>query len=264
MTYSQQTDKPQNKSQKMSGAHITGHIAGQGREIVFDTETTGLYPAGDDPDRITEIGCIEIIDFMPTGREFHAFLCPGDKKVSAKAVEITGLTDEFLADKPSFKQCADEFLDFIGDSPLIAHNASFDRGFVNAELARAGYEKIPTDRFIDTLRIARAKFPGSPASLDALCKRFDISLADRDKHGAIIDSQLLAAVYLDLHGGRAHKLDIFDEAQAQDFKLDRPPARSRPKPLGSLCSADELAAHEGFIAELGDKAIWKKYQPRKI
>lgn len=244
-------------------ASISEHIPGRGREIVFDTETTGLFPTGVDPDRLTEIGCIEIVDFMPTGREFHAFLRPGDKEVSAKAVEITGLTTAFLADKPSFENRADDFLEFIGDSPLIAHNADFDRGFVNAELERAGREKIPTSRFIDTLRIARAKFPGSPASLDALCKRFDISLADRDKHGAIIDSQLLAAVYLDLHGGRAHRLDIFGDEAAAEFKIDRAAARARPAPLRPLWRDDELAAHESLIDELGDKAIWKKYEPRK-
>ena len=182
------------------------------REIVFDTETTGFDAKGDD--RITEIGCIEIIDLLPTGESFHAYLDP-QRDVPAKVTEITGLTREFLDGKPLFKDVAQEFLDFIGDSQLIAHNADFDRGFVNESLIRAGFDPIPTSRFTDTLRIARAKFPGSPASLDALCKRFDVSLASRDKHGAIIDSELLAQVYLELKGGRARSLELNATAKAE-------------------------------------------------
>jgi len=165
------------------------------REIVFDTETTGFHHKGDD--RITEIGCIEIIDLLPTGEYFHAYLDP-EREVPDKVVEITGLTTAFLTGKPKFASEAQRFLDFIGDSPLIAHNARFDMGFINAELERAGFARLPTSRFKDTLAMAHEQFPGSPASLDALCKRFDISLSGRDKHGAIIDSELLAAVYLEL------------------------------------------------------------------
>lgn len=240
---------------------MANHVPGKGREIVFDTETTGLYPLGDDPDRITEIGCIEIIDFMPTGREFHAFLRPGNKEVSEKAVEITGLTTQFLSDKPMFESKADAFLEFVGESPLIAHNASFDRGFINAELARAGRDTLPASRFIDTLKIARAKFPGSPASLDALCKRFDISLSSRDKHGAIIDSQLLAAVYLDLHGGRAHRLDIFEtDLAAPTNTLSAKSAKPRPTPIALCGTDDEYAAHVAFISKMDDGGLWRKFK----
>lgn len=229
------------------------------REIVFDTETTGFDARGDD--RITEVGCIEIIDFLPTGRSFHAY-CNPQREVPEKVVELTGLTTEFLSDKPLFKHVADDFLAFIGDSPLIAHNADFDRGFINAELVRAGHKAIPTPRFKDTLRMARAAFPGSPATLDALCKRFDISLSARDKHGAIVDSELLAAVYLELNGGRERKFGFSDGRDAVDSVVV-PIAKVRPKPLAPLSSDTERAAHEAFIREMGDDMIWaKKYWDR--
>ena len=157
------------------------------REIVFDTETTGFDARG--LDRITEIGCVEVIDLMPTGKTFHAYINP-ERDVPQKVTEITGLTWEFLKDKPLFADKAQEFLDFVGDSDLVAHNSDFDQGFINAELERARFDPIPSKRFVDTLKIARAKFPGSPASLDALCRRFDISLTSRHKHGALVDSEL--------------------------------------------------------------------------
>jgi len=165
------------------------------REIVFDTETTGFDARG--ADRITEIGCVEIIDLIPTGETFHTYLDPL-RDIPEKVTEITGLTREFLTGQPLFKDRAQDFLDFVGDSQMVAHNADFDIGFINAELERAGFEPLPKNRFVDTLRIARAKFPGSPASLDALCKRFNISLNSRTTHGALVDSELLAEVYLDL------------------------------------------------------------------
>jgi len=200
------------------------------REIVFDTETTGFDAWGDD--RITEIGAIELIDLLPTGRSFHCYCHPGDKEISEKVTQITGITLAMLEENGAkdFSENAQSFLDFIGDSPLIAHNAEFDKNFINAELERAGRERLKSKRFIDTLKIARAKFPGSPASLDALCKRFDISLAARDTHGAIIDSELLASVYLELRGGRAHTMD-FGADQTVSQKSERPPARQRPTPL---------------------------------
>lgn len=225
------------------------------REIVFDTETTGFDARGED--RITEIGCIEIIDFLPTGENFHAYLNP-QREVPEKVVEITGLTTEFLRDKPLFKSVAQDFLDFIADSPLVAHNADFDRGFINAELERAGFDPIPTPRFIDTLKIARAMFPGSPASLDALCKRFDVSLAARDKHGAIIDSLLLADVYLELNGGRARKLGLGDETQTDRHGLLTSVATPRPTPLAPLSSDAERDAHRKFIKGLGEDMMWHK------
>jgi len=230
------------------------------REIVFDTETTGFDAKGDD--RITEIGCIEIIDLLPTGESFHAYLDP-QRDVPAKVTEITGLTREFLDGKPLFKDVAQDFLDFIGDSQLIAHNADFDRGFVNESLIRAGFDPIPTSRFTDTLRIARAKFPGSPASLDALCKRFDVSLASRDKHGAIIDSELLAQVYLELKGGRARSLELNATAKGEVQSELSSVASPRPTPLVTRLKNSEKAQHADFINGLGDNMMWAKHWSRK-
>ncbi len=229
------------------------------REIVFDTETTGFDARGDD--RITEIGCIEIIDFLPTGESFHAY-CDPQRDVPEKVTEITGLTTEFLRGKPLFAEVAQKFLDFVGDSPLVAHNADFDRGFINAELDRAGFEEIPRQRFTDTLAIARAKFPGSPASLDALCKRYQISLASRNTHGAIIDSELLARVYLELNGGRARKLGLDDISQGSEIIENGAkrinPVKPRPSPLEPLSTEAERAAHKAFIESLGEKTLWHK------
>lgn len=229
------------------------------REIVFDTETTGFDAKG--ADRITEIGCLEVIDFLPTGKTYHAYLDP-QRDIPEKVTEITGLTREFLDGKPLFKDCAQDFLDFVGESDLVAHNADFDRGFVNAELERAGYDPIPKSRFTDTLRIARSQFPGSPASLDALCKRFNISLSSRSKHGAIIDAELLAEVYLDLNGGRARSLDFTDDrAKSPDGKRVYA-AKQRPQPLLALVSDAEKAAHKSYIDGLGGddrKMVWQYY-----
>lgn len=233
------------------------------REICFDTETTGFHANGED--RITEIGCIEIIDLLPTGRTFHRYVHPR-RDIPEKVTQITGITLELLEENGAkdFKDVAQDFLDFIGDSQLVAHNADFDRGFINAELARNNFDVISPSRFTDTLRIAREKYPGSPASLDALCKRFDISLAARDTHGAIIDSQLLAGVYLELRGGRAHVLDFGDKAKAAQDRADQAGLRKssappRPSPLAMLSSAEERSAHASFIAEMGESAFWYKY-----
>ena len=226
------------------------------REIVFDTETTGFDAKG--ADRITEIGCIEIIDLLPTGRQFHCYLDP-EREVPDKVVEITGLTTEFLKGKPKFASQAQDFLDFVGNSILIAHNARFDMGFINAELERAGFEPLPASRFKDTLAMAHEKFPGSPASLDALCKRFDISLSGRDKHGAIIDSELLAAVYLELNGGRAMSLGLDSDARPKIVdNIQSKTARLRPKALEPFLSEDEKSAHKSLVETLGDQAIWHK------
>ncbi len=229
------------------------------REIVFDTETTGFDAKGED--RITEIGCVEIIDLVPTGESFHCYLDP-QRDVPDAVVEITGLTREFLTGKPLFAQKARAFLDFVADSQLVAHNADFDRGFINAELDRAGFEPIPKSRFTDTLRIARSKFPGSPASLDALCKRFNISLNSRFKHGALIDAELLAEVYLDLNGGRMRRLGLEETSGVDDQKLIAPRAEARPNPLAPLSSEDERSAHESFIRALGgddETMVWQRY-----
>lgn len=226
------------------------------REIVFDTETTGFDAKG--ADRITEIGCLEVIDLLPTGRQFHCYLDP-QRDVPDKVVEITGLTTEFLRGKPLFKDKADEFLEFIGDATLIAHNAQFDMGFVNAELIRSGRDPIPASRFKDTLAMAHAKFPGSPASLDALCKRFGISLSARDKHGAIVDSELLAAVYLELSGGRAMSLGLDAVPNAAQNESGFPAAKPRPTPLVVMPTADELGAHREFMGAFKtDRVVWEK------
>ena len=226
------------------------------REIVFDTETTGFDAKG--ADRITEIGCLEIIDLLPTGRQFHCYLDP-QRDVPEKVVEITGLTTEFLRGKPLFKDKVDEFLEFVGESALIAHNAQFDMGFVNAELIRCGQDPIPASRFKDTLAMAHAKYPGSPASLDALCKRFGISLSSRDKHGAIIDSELLAAVYLELSGGRAMSLGLDRKMESVGGENGFPSAKVRPTSLHMLPTEVERKAHMEFMKSFkSDRIVWDK------
>ncbi|WP_300542677.1 DNA polymerase III subunit epsilon [Maricaulis sp.] len=225
------------------------------REIVFDTETTGLDPSTGD--RVTELGCVEVIDCIPTGKTFHAYVNP-QRSIPREVVEITGLTGEFLADKPLFEEIAQEFVDFVGDAVLVAHNAPFDRGFINMELARLGFDTYPEDRFKDTARIARAKFPGSYVSLDALCKRFDISLETRDKHGALIDAYLLAEVYLELTGGRTRALDLSGRGSGGSGRVEFPARPARPQPLPSRQTEKERAAHAAFIDELGENALWKK------
>ncbi|MED5548108.1 MAG: DNA polymerase III subunit epsilon [Pseudomonadota bacterium] len=225
------------------------------REIVFDTETTGLDP--NTGDRVTELGCVEVIDCIPTGKTFHAYVNP-QRSIPKEVIEITGLTAEFLADKPLFEEIAEDFLAFVGDAVLVAHNAPFDRGFINMELARLGHPIYPEDRFKDTARIARAKFPGSYVSLDALCKRFDISLDTRDKHGALIDALLLAEVYLELTGGRTRALDLSGRHASEGGKVVFPARSPRPQPLVSRVSDAERAAHAAFIDELGDDALWKR------
>lgn len=233
------------------------------REIVFDTETTGVDP--ERGDRVVEIGMVELEDLTPTGRTFHAYLNP-DMAMPAEAARIHGLTDAFLADKPRFSDpdIHNGLLAFIGDAPLIAHNAEFDRRFLNAEFARVGLPSIPQERCIDTLLMARRKFPGSPNSLDALCRRYGIDLAQRDKHGALLDARLLADVYLELRGGRARTLDFADAsadggAKPDGASADAPgtaPARRRPDAMALLSTADERAAHAAFLAELGAPPVW--------
>ena len=225
------------------------------REIAFDTETTGLDWAGED--RIIELGAVELKNHVPTGKTFRVLINPG-RPVSDDTIRITGITDEMLADKPGFEapEIVEKFLDFVGDAILVAHNASFDRGFLNAELRRCGRVEIPEIRWVDTVMIARKRFPGAPASLDALCKRFDISLESRTLHGALLDAQLLASVYLELLGGRARAFDFASSGQAEDTAWV--PALQRPVALPTCLSADEAAAHEAFLDELGEIAVWRK------
>lgn len=224
------------------------------REIAFDTETTGLNPA--DGERVIEIGAVELINHIPTGRTFRRLINPG-KPVSEATIRITGITDADLKDKPPFEHpdIVDAFLSFLGDATLVAHNASFDRGFLNAELARCGRAPIPEDRWVDTVAIARKRFPGAPASLDALCKRFDISLESRTFHGALLDSQLLASVYLELLGGRARAFS-FEAGSGLGEGETRPPAAKRPAPIAPSTTAEELAAHARLVEKLGAGAIW--------
>jgi DNA polymerase-3 subunit epsilon len=231
------------------------------REICFDTETTGFHAKGDD--RITEIGCIELIDMLPTGREFHALVDP-ERDIPEKVTELTGHTLANLRERGAviFKEHAQAFLDFVGDSQLVAHNADFDRAFINAELERNGFPIIPNSRFTDTLQIAREKFPGSPASLDALCKRFGVSLSARDKHGAIIDSILLAEVYLQLRGGRMHNFGFDAEVKNEIESILVPVAKPRCKSLEVLSTAEERAHHKAFVEKMGDDMVWNKYWRR--
>ena len=225
------------------------------REIAFDTETTGLDPA--QGERIIEIGAVELINYIPTGRTFRRRINPG-KPVSEATIRITGITDADLKDALPFEHpdIVDAFLSFLGDATLVAHNASFDRGFLNAELSRCARPPIPQERWIDTVAMARKRFPGAPASLDALCKRFDISLESRTLHGALLDSQLLASVYLELRGGRARAFSFDGDSGAEGSEA-RPPALQRPKPIVRPVTPAELAAHAAFIETFGDGALWK-------
>lgn len=228
------------------------------REIAFDTETTGLNP--NEGDRIIELGAVEMINHIPTGRTFRTLINPG-RSVSADTVRITGITDDDLKDAPPFEapEVIDAFLEFIGeDAVLVAHNAGFDRSFLNMELGRCGRAPIADDRWVDTAAMARRKFPGAPASLDALCKRFDISLESRTFHGALLDSQLLAAVYLELMGGRARAF-AFEAVVETEVIGEIQPARQRPRPLASRLTDEERAAHESFVGGLGGEAIWNRF-----
>ena len=219
------------------------------REIVLDTETTGLDPASGD--RIVEIACLELNNHIPTGATFHSYVNP-EREMPPGAFEIHGLSDAFLADKPLFAEIVDEFLGFIGEAPLIIHNAAFDLRFLNAELARLSRVPLPDERAVDTLAIARRRFPGAQASLDALCRRFEIDTSGRDKHGALIDCDLLARVYLELIGGRQPGLGLREAGSgraAGPARVARPPRPHAP-------SKAELAGHAALVARLKDP-IWK-------
>ncbi len=227
------------------------------REIVVDTETTGFEPS--DGHRVVEIGCVELVDHFPTGRTFQAYLNP-DRDMPAEAQRVHGITSAFLADKPRFAEVADAFLEFIGDAPLVIHNAGFDLKFLNAELARVKKEALMAARAIDTIEMAKIKLPGARYSLDELCKRFGIDLSVREKHGALLDAELTAQVYLELIGGRQKRLllaptdDVYDAVVEASYAV-----RPRPEPLPSLLTPAENAAHAAFVAsELGDKALWNR------
>lgn len=225
------------------------------REVVLDTETTGLRP--EEGDRIVEIGCIELVNHLPTGRHFHAYVNP-ERAMDAAAFRVHGISGEMLADKPVFADIAEPFLEFIGDAPLVIHNAAFDIGFLDMELARIGRPKLGLSRGIDTVAIARQKFPGAQASLDALCKRFNIDDSVRSKHGALVDAGLLAQVYLELVGGRQQGLGLAgDPAEAMQPVLAAAP-RGPARPIRPHApTADELAAHAAFVAKLKEP-IWTR------
>jgi len=227
------------------------------REIVLDTETTGLDAKNGD--RLIEIGCVEIVNRIPTGVEYHAFICPGDREVHPEAFQVHGISTEFLRDKPLFAAVVDEFLAFLGDSPLVIHNASFDAGFINMELGRAGRPPIGRERLVDTLEIARRKHPAGPNTLDALCKRYGIDNSKRTKHGALMDSLLLADVYVELLGERQITLQLATGGPGPAARSAvRSVALPRPEPLPPRLTDDDLAAHQAFVESLGEKALWKR------
>lgn len=230
------------------------------REIVLDTETTGLDP--NSGDRIVEIGALELLNHMPTGKVYHQYINP-QRDMPAEAFAVHGLSAERLSREPVFAKIAGAFLEFIGDAKLVIHNASFDMKFLNAELRAVGHAPLPQDRAIDTLMIARSRFPGSPAGLDALCRRFGVDNSAREKHGALLDSELLAEVYLELTGGRQPDLVAALAPRPEAAKTDAPatsgwrPAQ-RPTPLPPRLSEEEIALHHGFVATLGDNPLWRR------
>jgi DNA polymerase-3 subunit epsilon len=227
------------------------------REIVLDTETTGFEPA--EGHRIVEIGAIELFNHMPTGRTFHQYINPL-RPMPKEAFEVHGLGDDFLRDKPVFKAIGQAFLDFIEDSTLVIHNAAFDMRFLNAELGLAGLPNLPAERALDTLLIARKRFPGSPASLDALCRRFGVDNSSREKHGALLDSEILAEVYLELIGGRQPDLVLAGQAGETPGAAGLPDWRPGPRPhqLAPRVTQTESAAHAAFVAALGETSLWLK------
>lgn len=225
------------------------------REIVLDTETTGFDPFTGD--RIVEIGAVELHNHVPTGRTYHQYINP-ERAMPDDAFQVHGLGDDFLRDKPKFAAIAGAFLTFIGDAKLVIHNASFDMKFLNAELGWMGKPSLPMDQAIDTLEIARKKFPGSPASLDALCRRFSIDNSSRTLHGALLDSEILAEVYLELIGGRQPDFALSGNTRTIAGGSEDWRAYPRPTPLASPITDDEAASHAAFVDKLGDGALWKK------
>lgn len=226
------------------------------REIVLDTETTGLDPLRGD--RLVEIGCVEMFNRMPTGQTYHVYLNP-ERDMPLEAFQVHGLSSEFLADKPKFAAVVEEFLSFIADAPLVIHNASFDVSFLNAELTRVSRQPLHRDRLVDTLTLARRKHSGVSNRLDDLCSRYAIDNSRRTKHGALLDAELLAEVYIDLIGARQSQLGLATEIRVAGSRLNDMPRRQRPTPLMPRLTDADRAAHRAFIATLGDKPVWADY-----
>ena len=230
------------------------------REIVLDTETTGFEPS--EGHRIVEIGAVELLNHMPTGRTYHQYLNP-ERDMPAEAFAVHGLSEAFLRSYPVFAAVAPAFLEFIGNARLVIHNAAFDIKFLNFELGRAGRAVLAWDRVVDTLAMARQKFPGSPASLDALCRRFGVDNSSREKHGALLDSEILAEVYLELVGGRQPDLvltPVTTSGSGPQHTDDAWRPSPRPVALGQRITQAESEAHGAFVAGLGDAAIWNRYR----
>ena len=226
------------------------------REIVLDTETTGFEPS--QGDRIVEIGAVELLNQVPTGRTYHQYINP-ERAMPKSAFEVHGLGDEFLSDKPLFKDVAQAFIDFVGDSQMVIHNAAFDMKFLNAELKSVGRPELPFSQALDTLAIARKKFPGANASLDGLCRRFGIDNSSRTLHGALLDSEILAEVYLELLGGRQSGFVLAADTVVQNKnsgEVWRP--SQRPTALAPKLTKEEAAAHDAFVSDMGDGAFWSK------
>lgn len=227
------------------------------RDIIFDTETTGMDK---NDDRVIEIGAVELIDHFPTGRTFHVYINADGKSVHPEALQVHGITDEFLADKPKFAEIADDLLAFFDGARWIAHNASFDMGFINVELGRLGKGPIADDLVLDTLALARRKHPMGPNSLDALCKRYSIDNAHRTKHGALLDAELLAEVYIEMSGGRQAAFRLVNAGSGDEYDADgnirKLPPLVRPRPLASRIHPEELEAHAKMVADIGEKALW--------
>lgn len=229
------------------------------REIVLDTESTGLDP--NNGHRLVEIGCLEVINYVATGKTWHVYVNP-ERDMPPEAQQIHGISESFLADKPLFSDVADAFLEFIGDSPLVIHNAGFDMRFLNAELSRCGRAILSMERAIDTVTMARRKFPGAPANLDALCRRFSIDNSARDYHGALLDAQLLAEVYLELRGGRQPDLAMDITTTTATSGPARVGNRAPRAPRTHAATAEEIAAHEAFVSGIKD-ALWHKLDKTK-
>lgn len=230
------------------------------RELVLDTETTGLDPTNGD--RLVEIGAVEVFNYIPTGKTYHVYINP-ERSMPTAAFEVHGLSEEFLRDKPVFAAVAEAFLEFIAADRVVIHNAAFDIAFLNMELTRAGLPAIAPDRVVDTLALARLKHPAGPNSLDALCSRYGVDNSRRTKHGALLDAELLADVYLELQGGRQAGLGLQTVIEAAASRSSAPDfayvAKVRPVPLIRQARAEELQAHAALIEAMGEAALWRKY-----